>query len=239
MPADVSNGNEGVGESGQSESASEEVQDAWISLLDRLERSGRLEHKEIREAMETYPRWRFLPGSPGSDKRRAAVKDSPVAIGDEQTISAPHMVAILLEAGEPTPGERCLEIGAGSGWLATLLGDLVAPEGTVVGVEIVPDLVELARTNVQVGVGNVEILMGDGSLGHPEGGPYNLIIVSCGAPSIPEPLKKQLALGGRLVIPVGQRGHQRLIRVTRTADGYEQEDLGGCAFVPLVGQHGF
>lgn len=240
MPLDVSNGNDGVGEGRQSGSASEEIQDAWASLLDRLERSGRLESVEIREAMASHPRWRFLPGSPGSKKRRAAVKDSPVAIGDEQTISAPHMVAILLETGKPSPGERCLEIGAGSGWLATLLGDIVAPEGMVVGVEIVPDLVDLARRNVnQASVDNVEILMGDGSLGHPEGGPYDLIVVSCGAPAIPEPLKRQLALGGRLVIPVGQRGHQCLIRVTRTADGYEQEDLGGCAFVPLVGQHGF
>lgn len=233
-----SSGKQGVGEG--LPVASETLERRWEELLDRLERGGRLSRPDVRAAMREHPRWRFLNRPLDEDALEAALQDAPVVIGDEQTISAPHMVAILLEASEISEGERCLEIGAGSGWLAVIAGELVGDKGHVVGVEIVPDLVELARDNVHdAEADNVEILMGDGSLGHPEGGPYDVIVVSCGAPSVPSPLKEQLRLGGRLVIPIGQRGHQRLIRVTRTEDGYEQEDLGGCAFVPLVGEHGF
>lgn len=239
MGPERSSRNGGVGGGPDGSSGTAGLTEHWVALLDRLERGGRLERPEIREAMETYPRWRFLPEEAGSSRMEAAAKDSPVAIGDEQTISAPHMVAILLEASQVEAGDRCLEIGAGSGWLAALLGELVGTEGSVVGIEIVPELVELARSNLkQIGSRNVRILLGDGGLGHPEDGPYDVIVVSCGAPEVPEPLTEQLALGGRLVIPVGRRHHQRLLRLTRTEEGIEQEDLGGCAFVPLVGQHG-
>lgn len=238
MVPDGSSGKEGVGVS--DDSSPLDLEERWSSLLDTLETGSRLTRADLREAMAQHPRWQFLPGGSEAAERKASLKDAPVAIGDEQTISAPHMVAILIEATQAREGERCLEIGAGSGWLAAILGTLVGPSGRVIAVEIVPDLVELARSNLRDGgVDNVEVLMGDGSLGHPEGGPYDVIIVSCGAPSVPSPLKRQLAIGGRLVIPVGRRGHQRLIRVTRTEEGYEQEDLGGCAFVPLVGEHGF
>lgn len=194
---------------------------------------------DVRKAMEAHPRWRFT--DPNAIQERAkAVKDRPVPIGDGQTISAPHMVAILIEESLVSKGERCLEVGAGSGWLAAVLGEVVGPRGHVTGVEIKPQLVELARSNLQAeGLENVTLLHGDGSLGHPEGGPYDVIIASCGAPSVPDPLLDQLGIGGRLVIPVGHRTHQQLHRVTRTKDGFEEEQLGGCAFVPLVGEHGF
>lgn len=215
------------------------LEDAWVQLLDRLEQAGRYSDPRIREAFEQHPRWSFLP----PDKRgepRAAIQDKPVAIGDNQTISAPHMVAILLDRAELDPGQRCLEVGAGSGWLAVVASELIGHDGRFVGVEIVPELAELARDNVrQAGVDNVEIVTGDGGIGYPEGGPYDRIIVSAAAPDIPDPLVDQLAVGGQMVIPVGSRHHQRLVRLSKTADGTEREELGGCAFVPLVGEHGF
>lgn len=208
-------------------------------MLDRLEQGGRYEDPRIRRAFEEHPRWRFLPTS-HSGNRRAAVTDKPVPIGDNQTISAPHMVAILLDRVELQPGDRCLEIGAGSGWLAVLASELVGEEGHVVGVEIVPELVELARDNArQEGAGNVEIVTGDGSIGCPSKAPYDRIVVSAAAPEVPEPLLEQLRVGGTMVIPVGSRTHQQLIRVRKTQDGIEEERLGGCAFVPLFGEHGF
>lgn len=150
------------------------------------------------------------------------------------------MVAILLEAGQPRPGERCLEIGAGSGWLAALLGHLVGPEGHVTAVEIVPELAKRAADNVQqAGLTNVTITKGDGSLGAAQGAPYDLIIASCAAPQIPDPLVKQLAQDGRMLVPVGDRSRQHLLRVRRAGDRLATEDLGGCAFVPLVGEYGF
>lgn len=215
------------------------LEDAWAQLLDRLEQGGRYADPRIRRAFARHPRWAFLPRN-YQGNRRAAVQDKPVAIGDNQTISAPHMVAILLDRAGLEPGHRCLEIGAGSGWLATLAGELIGPEGHVVGVEIVPELVELARDNIeQAGMTNVEILMGDGGIGCPEQAPYDRIIVSAAAPEVPEPLLDQLNVGGRMVIPVGSRTHQRLVRLRKTEDGIQREELGGCAFVPLVGEHGF
>lgn len=220
---------------------SPELEEAWTQLLSRLEDAGRYRDPGIRRAFERYPRWEFLPRDGPEDLTpRAAIRDSPVPIGDGQTISAPHMVAILLSEAQLEEGNSCLEIGAGSGWLAVLAGDLVGSEGRVVGVEIVPELVRLARENVvQAGADNVEIVLGDGGIGHPEQAPYDRIIVSCAAPEVPDPLVAQLRVGGRLVIPVGSRNHQRLTRVVKTEDGVEQEDLSGCAFVPLVGEHGF
>lgn len=217
----------------------EGLEDAWSQLLDRLEQGGRYSDPRIRRAFEKHPRWSFLPKEIRGS-RRAAVQDKPVAIGDNQTISAPHMVAILLDRADLQPGHRCLEVGAGSGWLAVLAGELVGPEGRIVGVEIVPELVELARDNVvQAGADNVEIVMGDGGIGSPERAPFDRIIVSAAAPEVPDPLLEQLRLGGSLVVPVGSRNYQQLVRVTKTESGTEREQLGGCAFVPLVGEYGF
>lgn len=217
----------------------DELQDAWTQLLDRLEQAGRYSDPRIRASFEKHPRWSFLPDDKRGD-RRAAIQDKPVAIGDNQTISAPHMVAILLDRAELEPGHRCLEVGAGSGWLAVVASELIGPDGRFVGVEIVPELAELARDNVrQAGADNVQIVMGDGGIGYPEGGPYDRIIVSAAAPEVPGPLVDQLAVGGQMVIPVGTRNYQHLVRLRKTAEGTEREELGGCAFVPLVGEHGF
>lgn len=191
--------------------------------------------------MEALPRWRFVGSEPTRDTIEASFRDAPLPIDQDQTISAPHMVAILLEEGQPSPGDRCLEVGAGSGWLAGLLAHVVCPDGYVVAMEVRPELAEMARSNL-TGLpveDRVKIVVGDGSLGYPEGGPYDTIIVSAAGPSIPDPLVDQLSLGGRLVIPVGERGHQRLFVVSKTSEGVERSDRGGCAFVPLIGEHGF
>ncbi len=191
--------------------------------------------------MEALPRWRFIGPEPTRDKIEGSLRDAPLPIAQDQTISAPHMVAILLEQAEPRPGDRCLEVGAGSGWLAGLLAYVVGPEGHVVAMEVRDELVEMARSNL-AGLpleDRVELVAGDGSRGYPDGGPYDVIIVSAAAPSVPDPLVDQLGLGGRLVIPVGERGHQQLYVITKGPDGVERSGKGGCAFVPLIGEHGF
>jgi protein-L-isoaspartate(D-aspartate) O-methyltransferase len=214
---------------------------AWKHLLFSLELRGHLASPRIRQAMEKHPRWRFLGSQATPELVQASLADSPVGIAHGQTISAPHMVAILLSAADPRPGERALEVGAGSGWLLVLLTEMLGPEGHAVGVEVVPELVQLARYNLHAtGVwGRAEVHEADGGLGHPAGGPYDIIIVSCAAPRVPEPLVDQLKPGGRLVIPVGERDVQHLLRITKTEDGLHKEDLGRCAFVPLVGAWGF
>lgn len=217
------------------------IEGRWHSLLDRLEQGGRLESPRIRAALEALPRWRFIGPDPSRDKIEGSLRDAPLPIGQDQTISAPHMVAILLEQARPSPGDRCLEIGAGSGWLASLLAHVVGPDGHVIAMEVREELAEMGRRNL---VGSpvedrVEIIVGDGSTGYPPGGPYDVIIVSAAAPSVPDPLVEQLGLGGRLVIPVGERGHQQLYLITKTPDGIERSAKGGCAFVPLIGEHGF
>jgi protein-L-isoaspartate(D-aspartate) O-methyltransferase len=221
------------------EEALAELTERWADQLDRLERGGRLERADVRAAMERHPRFAFLGPAPSAKQLEAAVADRPVPLGDGQTISAPHMVAILVEASRARPGDRCLEVGSGSGWLVAVLADVVGPKGVVTGVEIEPSLVEASRGSLErAGVGNAEVLLGDGGLGHPEGGPYDVIVVSAAPPEVPDPLVDQLGEGGHLVVPVGRRGHQKLKRITRAVEGPEVEDLGGCAFVPLVGEHG-
>lgn len=229
MAPEASTGNQGVGDG--------PLSTLWHRQLDRLEQGGRLTRNDVREAMEEHPRWRFLGPSASSKEEQAAIKDNPVPLVEGQTISAPHMVAILLETAQPEPGDACLEIGAGSGWLAALLAHIVEPGGHVTGLEIHAKLANMAQANTQA-IDNTTIIHGDGSLGHPPNAPYDVIIVSCGAPEIPDPLIEQLAQGGRLVIPVGPRGHQRLHRITKTPQGPKEEDLGPCAFVPLTGEHG-
>lgn len=228
MPPTPSTGNEGEGDT--------PLHRTWQEQLDRLQQADRITRKDVRDAMETHPRWRFLGSNPSLREKQQAIQDNPVGIHEGQTISAPHMVAILLETANPQPGDNCLEIGAGSGWLAALLAHIVQP-GHVTGLEIHAKLAHMAKQNTQT-LSNLTIIHGDGSLGHPENAPYDVIIVSCGAPKIPDPLQNQLAPNGRLVIPVGPRGHQRLKRITRTNTDHHEEDLGGCAFVPLTGEHG-
>lgn len=168
--------------------------------------------------------------------RSRAYADNPWPIGHGQTISQPLMIAIMLEAMELKGSERVLEVGAGCGYQAALLGRLARE---VYAVEIIPALVEMARANLaQAGAANVEIISGDGSVGYEPAAPYDAIIVAAGAPATPPPLIEQLAVGGRLLIPTGSYWGQTLQCIRKTEKGVRTESMGGCAFVPLVGKYG-
>lgn len=203
----------------------------------RLQRHGYLKDERARGAMESVPRHLFVP----ENLRRSAYVDSPLPIGGGQTISAPHMVAIMAEAADLEPGMNVLEIGAGSGYHAAVMAELVRPGGEVLTIERISSLAERARLNLSsAGYSDtVEVVVADGSLGFPEKAPFDRIVVTCGAPEVPEPLKEQLVEGGKLIVPVGSMGYQELMRLTRHRDEISVENLGGCVFVPLLGEHGF
>jgi protein-L-isoaspartate(D-aspartate) O-methyltransferase len=179
-------------------------------------------------AMGRVPRHLFVP----PELRHAAYHDTPLPIGHGQTISQPLMVAIMLEAMELRGRERVLEVGAGCGYQAALLGELAAE---VHAIEIVPPLARMAARNLRrLGYRNVTVLEGDGSLGHAAAAPYDAIVVAAAASAVPQALVDQLAPGGRLLVPLGQV----LERLRKLPDGRVTiEHLGGCAFVPLVGAY--
>jgi len=212
-------------------------------LADNLAAEGILQSEDVRRAFLKVPRESFVwPGSLGQ-----AYFDMPLSLGETgQTISAPHMVVIMLEALKPKPGDVVLEVGTGSGYNAALLAEMVCPDGRsggrVVTVERVPELADFARSNLaKTGYSDrVQVIVGDGTLGDGAGTKFDGIMVTAAAPRIPAALKRQLKPNGRLLIPVGHLGYQDLIRCTRKAgDRYEEENLGGCIFVPLVGQDGY
>jgi len=188
---------------------------------------------EVLAAMEHVARHEFVP----AELLDLAYADRPLPIGKGQTISQPLIVGMMLEALELSGSERVLEIGTGSGYQAALLGELAAD---VISVEYVPELAERARTVLErLRYDNVRVVCGDGSRGWPEGAPYDAIIVAAGAPRVPAPLTTQLGEGGRLVIPVGDEWGQNLSRVRRRDGELSSEQLTGCAFVPLLGEHGW
>ncbi len=172
--------------------------------------------------------------------RRSSYADHPLDIGHGQTISAPHMVAIMVEAMRPGDGLRVLEVGGGSGYHAAVIAEAIGPGGHVWSVERITPLAEGARRALDAaGYGDrVTVLTGDGSCGWPEQAPYDRISVACAAPNAPRPMLEQLMEGGMLLIPVGPHV-QTLLRITRQGDRFRTEDLGGCVFVPLRGRCGF
>jgi protein-L-isoaspartate(D-aspartate) O-methyltransferase len=189
----------------------------------------------VLDAMRTVPRENFVPAS----LAKFAYDDDPLPIGSGQTISQPYIVAAMTAAVGLKPGGRALEIGTGSGYGAAVLS-LIAAE--VYTVERVGVLAEASRCRLaELGYANVHVLEGDGSLGWPEHAPYDAILVTAGGPRVPKALLHQLAVGGRLVMPVGGATRmQRLVRVTRTdVHEYEYEDLEEVAFVPLIGAEGW
>jgi protein-L-isoaspartate(D-aspartate) O-methyltransferase len=191
--------------------------------------------RAVLEAMRSVPREAFLP----PELEEFAYSDTPLPIERGQTISQPYIVALMAAAAELRPGDRVLEVGTGSGYAAAVLGRIAREVYTVERHE------ELARVAAQrlgeLGFANVSVRHGDGTLGWPEHAPYDAIVVAAGGPKVPEALLDQLALGGRLVIPVGEgRQVQQLLRVIRQPDGtLRQEDLGGVRFVPLIGSQGW
>jgi protein-L-isoaspartate(D-aspartate) O-methyltransferase len=189
----------------------------------------------VLDAMRAVPREAFVPASAAE----YAYEDRPLAIEEGQTISQPYVVALMAAALQLTPRDRVLEIGAGSGYAAAVLSRVAAE---VYAIERHAALAELARRRMrELGYHNVYILHGDGTLGCAAHAPYDAIVVAAGGPSIPEALRGQLVIGGRLVIPVGvTQQEQELVRVTRIGENdYEQERLGEVRFVPLIGAQGW
>lgn len=213
-----------------------ELSRLWEGTVRRLEIEGVLKSKRVKDAFLKLPRYLFV-----EERYRAyAHVDEPLPIPAGQTISAPHMVAIMLELAELRPGMKVLEVGTGSGWNAALIAELVKTD--VYTVERIPELVEFARRNLQrAGVEKVHVFLGDGSRGFPSKAPYDRIIVTAGAPEIPEPLIEQLKPGGRLIIPVGSYHlWQDLYVVEKEEDGrVRKKRWGGVAFVPLIGEYGW
>ncbi len=184
-------------------------------------------------AMRTVPRHRFLP----DQLAHVAYRDAPQPIGMGQTISQPYIVALMSELLCLTGKERVLEIGTGSGYQAAILGQLAAE---VITVERFPSLArQAAAVLAELGYTNIQVQVGDGTLGWPAKAPYDAIIITAAAPDVPEPLKAQLADGGRLVAPIGPRWSQELVRVWRHGDQFQTEWLIGVSFVPLIGEYGW
>jgi protein-L-isoaspartate(D-aspartate) O-methyltransferase len=201
-------------------------------LTQQLVKRG-IRDERVLQVMRHMPRHLFVP----SRHRAMAYEDMPLPIGHEQTISQPLMVAMMTEALRLHGHERVLEIGTGSGYQAAILSRLAV---VVFSIERIPELAAQARiTLAMVGIMNVHVLVGDGSLGLPEHGPYDAMVVTAASPQVPPALVDQLKLAGRLVIPVGNRHEQTLVRVTRTEHEPQVEHLGGCRFVPLIGRQGW
>jgi protein-L-isoaspartate(D-aspartate) O-methyltransferase len=189
----------------------------------------------VLEAMRKVPRHEFVP----AHLRAHAYDDGPLPIGEGQTISQPYIVALMTAALDLAGGERVLEIGTGCGYAAAVLAEIA---GEVYTIERVASLADRARRTLgRLGYGNVHVIVGDGTLGWPDAAPYAGIVVTASGPGVPDALKEQLAIGGKLVIPVEHGGgFQYLERITRIAEGeYETASLGGVRFVRLIGAQGW
>lgn len=184
---------------------------------------------DVLEAMRKVPRHRFVPQSEAAQ----AYEDRPLSIGYDQTISQPFMVAYMTQALDLAPSDRVLEVGSGSGYQAAILAEIVSEVYTI---EIVPELAQSAkRTLEQLGYGNVHVRHGDGYRGWPEEAPFDGIIVTAAPQYIPKPLIEQLAINGRLIIPVGD-WYQELVIVTKTAEGVTEQRTLPVRFVPMTGE---
>ncbi len=201
-------------------------------LIETIRERG-IESLEVLGAFETVPRHLFLPAA----VQHRAYEDAALPIGFGQTASQPSLQALYLQILQPEAGDRALEIGTGSGFQTALLARLA---GHVYSVERVRELSVRARTVLDaLRIPNVALLVGDGTVGWSRYAPYQVILVSAGAPSIPDSLLAQLAEGGRMLIPLGGRDEQELTLVRKGPGGIETEPVGSCAFVPLVGRFGW
>ena len=188
-----------------------------------------LDHRVL-QAFEHVPREQFVPQG---DAHRA-YEDTPLPIGEGQTISQPLIVALMIDALELRRTDRVMELGTGSGYQAALISQIA---DAVITVERIPSLADSARERLRSGgYGRVEVVDAGQELGWPQGAPYDAIIVAAGAPRLPMGLIGQLVPGGRLVVPVGSLEDQELMKVTRTDDSYSVKTMGACRFVPLIGE---
>ncbi len=214
-------------------------------LVEKLKREGYIVSRDVERAMLRVPRELFVP----EELRHLAYEDTPLPIGYGQTISAPHMVALMTELAELRPGMKVLEVGTGSGYHAAVIAEVVAPSdmprdrwGHVYTVERIPELAERARRNLERAgyADRVTVIVGDGSKGYPPAAPYDRIIVTAAAPDIPPPLVEQLKPGGKMVIPIGDRYMQYLYVVEKRPDGsIKARPVTPCLFVPLIGEYGW
>jgi protein-L-isoaspartate(D-aspartate) O-methyltransferase len=203
-------------------------------MIERLRDHYGIRDERVLDAMRAIPRHFFVPEA----LQGRAYGDHALPIAANQTISQPFIVARMSELLEVNDRSRVLEIGAGSGYQTAVLARLVAQ---VFAIERIAELAREAQSRIrQLGIYNATVKCFDGTLGWSAHAPYDAILVAAGGPEVPEPLMSQLQVGGRLVIPVGDsRESQRLVRVIKTEKGYEREDHGPCAFVPLIGHYGW
>ncbi|MBE3133225.1 MAG: protein-L-isoaspartate(D-aspartate) O-methyltransferase [Acidobacteria bacterium] len=206
---------------------------ARLKMVEEQVISRGIKDPRVIAAMRKVPRHLFVEEA----LQNQAYSDRPLSIGEKQTISQPYMVAVMTEALQLTGREKILEIGAGSGYQTAILGEVARK---VFSIERILSLTMKARTLLlDLGYANVEMTFSDGTQGWVRESPFDAIIVTAGSPDIPQPLVDQLAMGGRLVIPVGDESVQDLIRLTKTEEGIKREDFGGCRFVKLIGKYGW
>ena len=192
---------------------------------------GEISDRRVLAVMAHIPRECFVP----PEEQLSAYEDMPLPIGLDQTISQPLIIAMMTEALELKGKEKVLEVGTGSGYQSSILAELAR---LVITVERLPSLAETARKTLNsLGYTNIEVHLAGETLGYQDKAPYDAIMVTAAAPGIPDDLLKQLAIGGRMVIPVGSRYVQELYKITRRKKGDLVQDLGGCRFVPLIGKN--
>lgn len=203
-------------------------------MVDRLRDHYKIQDERVLEVMNRVPRHLFVPTA----IKHQAYKDNALPIEGQQTISQPFIVAKMTELLELKPDAKVLEIGAGSGYQTAVLSQIAR---RVYAIERVPQLCEEAQNRLtRLGVANVTLKCADGTVGWEVYAPFDGILVAAGSPDIPTPLVYQLKVGGHLVIPIGEdQRSQRLVRVTRTEREFITDDYGACAFVPLIGEHGW
>lgn len=202
-------------------------------MIERQLKARAISNEAVLAAMSKVPREQFV----APELKEHAYEDRPLIIGCSQTISQPYIVASMLQALELRPEDHVLELGTGSGYQTALLCELAF---NVVSIERHATLAQLAQEHLAgLEYRNFEIVIGDGTLGFLPRAPYDAIVVSAAAPEIPQPLIEQLAVGGRMVLPVGSRELQDLILVRKSSDSIFRVRLDGCAFVPLIGEEGF
>lgn len=204
------------------------------AMVERLREHYSIRDERLLETMLRLPRHLFLPNALWPQ----AYKDNAVPIASGQTMSQPYIVAKMSQLLGLTGGEKVLEIGSGSGYQTAIIASLA---GRVFAVERLPELAREAKARLNsLGIHNVTIRVGDGTLGWGTYQPFDAILVAAGGPVIPEPLVQQLGVGGRMVLPIGKDlKEQHLIRITKTETSLVKEDFGPCSFVPLIGEHGW
>ncbi len=206
-------------------------------LIDYWRKSGTITDERLLKAFQEVPRELFI--TKGFEEQTYV--DHPSPIGYKQTISQPTTVMLMTQALELKEGQKVLEVGAGSGWQAALIGKIVGNKGKVITTEIIPELTEFAKNNIsKAKIKNVEVINYDGSQGYKKESPFQRIIITAACPKIPPPLIEQLDNNGILVAPVGSLVFgQNMIKLRKTSSGIEKESLGSFVFVPLKGKYGY